>query len=284
MLKQRVLTAVLLLPAALAAIFLLPPLGFAAVIAGVMLLAAREWGSFIQPNQPLVSFSFTLSIGALIAALGFILPIDTLWHQGQLHPLAKGILQVGAVWWAVALGLVITYPKSQSIWRQNQMLKAVFGQLTLIPAFVAMVVLHSFPEGRGISGAALVLSVFLIVWGADTGAYFFGKAFGKHKMMPNVSPGKTLEGLGGGLLVCAALGVAGWHYLPNNGLAVVIAVVLITALSSALGDLSESMFKRCAKIKDSGSLLPGHGGILDRIDSITAAMPVFALLYLYWWI
>ncbi|SDI56483.1 phosphatidate cytidylyltransferase [Ferrimonas sediminum] len=284
MLKQRVLTAILLLPAALAAIFLLPVGGFAIAIALVMLLAAKEWGSFIQPGDRLVQVSFTLSIAVLLAALTFIMPVDLMWNQQQLHPLAEIILQAGGLWWLVALGLVVTYVRSVRMWHHSMVLKAVFGQLTLIPAFVAMMVLHSLNQGDDpLFGSYLVLAVFLIVWGADTGAYFFGRAFGKHKLAPHVSPGKTIEGLLGGLLVCVLLAIAGWLWLPNNGFMPVLAVVLVTALASALGDLSESMFKRSANIKDSGRLLPGHGGILDRIDSITAAMPVFALLYLYWW-
>ncbi|WP_417346084.1 phosphatidate cytidylyltransferase [Ferrimonas sp.] len=285
MLKQRVLTAVLLLPAALAAIFLLSADGFALAIALVILLASKEWGSFIQPGDRLIQASFTLSMAVLMGAFYFMVPSELLWLGDKLHPLAEGLLQVGGIWWLIALGLVVTYVRSVRVWHHSMVLKAVFGQLTLLPAFVAMLVLHSAPQMQDPHyGAYLVLAVLLIVWGADTGAYFFGRAFGKHKLARHVSPGKTIEGLAGGLLVCALLAAAAWNYLPNNGFIPVLAAVLLTALSSALGDLSESMFKRSANIKDSGRLLPGHGGILDRIDSITAAMPVFALLYLYWWI
>ena len=120
----------------------------------------------------------------------------------------------------------------------------------------------------------------LVVWATDTGAYFAGRTLGKHKLMPSVSPAKTLEGLAGGLLTTMVV-VAGVMYIaPEQELGLLVVVTLVTALASAFGDLSESMFKRAANIKDSGTILPGHGGILDRIDSLTAAFPVFTFIYI----
>jgi phosphatidate cytidylyltransferase len=123
--------------------------------------------------------------------------------------------------------------------------------------------------------------LFLMVWSADIGAYFVGKALGKHKLMPNVSPGKTMEGfIGGVIFACLLVGIA--SLLLNWNLQQFILVIAVTAVIttiSVLGDLNESMFKRQAGIKDSGSILPGHGGILDRIDSLTATAPVYALCY-----
>ena len=131
------------------------------------------------------------------------------------------------------------------------------------------------------SGALWLLYIMILVWGADSGAYMFGKLFGKHKLAPKVSPGKTWQGFIGGLFTA---GIISWGYSAWANLDVSPSTLLlcsvIAALASVLGDLTESMFKREAGIKDSGHLIPGHGGILDRIDSLTAAVPVFACLLL----
>jgi phosphatidate cytidylyltransferase len=133
-------------------------------------------------------------------------------------------------------------------------------------------------------GAQLLMYVFLLVWAADSGAYFVGRQFGKHKLAPNVSPGKTIEGLIGGLLSAAVVSYFASQYfiIESDKLAIFFVGSILTTLVSALGDLTESVFKREAGLKDSSNLLPGHGGILDRIDSLTAAVPVFALIYIHW--
>ncbi|MBY5990662.1 phosphatidate cytidylyltransferase [Ferrimonas balearica] len=281
MLKQRVLTALILLPVALAGIFLLPLPGFTLAVGAIIVLAAREWGALIRPQDGFIKIAYAGAVAALVAALIVLVPEDLLWSEQRLHPLAHGVLLAGALWWLVGLALVLSYPRSARMWSRSAGLKSLFGQLTLLPCFVALVVLKSWPGMANDNGAWLVLAVLLLVWGADTGAYFVGKAVGKNKLIPRVSPGKTREGLLGGMAVCALLGVLGAYLVPGLSLVEALALALITGLASALGDLTESMFKRAANIKDSGRLLPGHGGILDRIDSVTAAMPVFALLYLY---
>jgi phosphatidate cytidylyltransferase len=130
-------------------------------------------------------------------------------------------------------------------------------------------------------GAKLVMFVCLLVWTADSGAYFAGKSFGKHKMAPNVSPNKTLEGLLGGVVAALMVGwvTADWFEVAFNGTVSMFVITFCTVVISVLGDLVESMFKRVSGIKDSSHIIPGHGGILDRIDSLTAAFPVFTLLY-----
>ena len=155
-------------------------------------------------------------------------------------------------------------------------MRSLMGFIILAPAWIASVFLLSFPKG-----SSLMVAMILVVVCADIGAYFSGKRFGRHKLAPAVSPAKTWEGFWGGILACALLSVVVWYFLPvqqqHIGLASVAGVILTTAAASVVGDLSVSMVKRQSGFKDSGNLLPGHGGILDRLDSIVAAAPVFAL-------
>ena len=150
------------------------------------------------------------------------------------------------------------------------------------PTWVAFMILrvnsYSVDEFQG---AQLLMYLFMLVWSADIGAYFAGKALGKHKLMPNVSPGKTIEGLIGGIVVAAVLTVVVGYSLQWNNEEYITAlfVTLLITTVSVLGDLTESMFKRQAGVKDSGRILPGHGGVMDRIDSLTATAPVFTLCY-----
>ena len=155
-------------------------------------------------------------------------------------------------------------------------MRSVIGLLILAPAWAAAVYLLSFPRG-----GALVVTMVVIVAAADIGAYFAGKSLGKHKMAPDVSPAKTWEGFWGGVLAVVLVGVLLWYMLPAHnahvGLLSVLAIALATSLASVVGDLSVSMVKRDSGTKDSGSILPGHGGVLDRLDSLCGAAPVFAL-------
>ncbi|MGI2170617.1 phosphatidate cytidylyltransferase [Shewanella sp. MF05960] len=284
MLKQRIITALWLIPIVLGAIFLLPANFFAWVLVPVFLIAAKEWGSFIDPQCNATQWSFTATLGFLLIALNLTVPVDVLWFKGQLHPMYLAIISIGVFWWIVSSILVFSFPKSAKFWKTSPMLKSMFGQLTLVPCFASLIALKSLSNNVDpYYGGALVFLVMLVVWATDTGAYFAGRKLGKHKLMPSVSPAKTLEGLAGGLLTTMIV-VAGVMYVaPEQELGLLVVVTLVTALASAFGDLSESMFKRAANIKDSGTILPGHGGILDRIDSLTAALPVFTFIYIAMW-
>jgi len=183
------------------------------------------------------------------------------------------------VWWLLAVLLVLSFRISQRFWAGNQAIKALMGVLTLVPSFTAiLLVRHVNFEQSSFTGAWLICLMLGLVWAADIGGYVIGKPFGKHKLMPDVSPGKTLEGFGGGLvfvLVLVGIVAAGQGWPEQTGLWFAAAVIL--TLLSVFGDLSESMFKRVAGLKDSGSIFPGHGGMLDRIDSLTATAPLFAI-------
>ncbi|MCL1042046.1 MULTISPECIES: phosphatidate cytidylyltransferase [Shewanella] len=284
MLKLRIITAAWLIPLVIGAIFFFPVEYFSWALVAVFLIAAKEWGRIIDKRCNVTQWSFTLTIGILLVALNLLVPAQEVWFKGQMHPVYLAITLIGAMWWAISLILVLTYPKSSALWAKSHMLKSMFGQLTLVPCFTALIALKALSSASmPYYGGALVFLVMLTVWAADSGAYFAGKALGKHKLMPNVSPAKTLEGLIGGL-VTTMIVVAGIMMVsPEQELALVIGVTLFVALVSALGDLSESMFKRVADIKDSGTILPGHGGVLDRIDSLTAALPIFTLIYIAFW-
>ncbi|MTD27285.1 phosphatidate cytidylyltransferase [Erwinia sorbitola] len=279
MLKSRLITAFILIPIVIAALFLLPPLGFAITILVICMLAAWEWGQFAGFAARSQRIWLALLCGLLLAFMLFTLPA----YQHSVHlPQIGGALWVALGWWVVALLLVLSYPGSAAFWRNSRPLRLVFGLLTIVPFFWGMLALRQYHyEADHYAGAWWLLYVMFLVWGADSGAYMFGKLFGKHKLAPKVSPGKTWEGFFGGLVTSALLS---WLFSVFAPLQVPLLTLLIcsitAALASVLGDLTESMFKREAGIKDSGNLIPGHGGILDRIDSLTAAVPVFACLLL----
>ncbi|WP_026959483.1 phosphatidate cytidylyltransferase [Aliagarivorans taiwanensis] len=279
MLKQRIATALILAPIALAAIFLLPTFSFALALGGVVLLAAREWARIVAPDNGsrVLSFaSFTLVLSASV----WLIPLSGF----AANPLFVAILSAGLLWWLGSVLLMRGYPDSAKRWKDMRWFKLVAGLLVLLPFYWSMLYLRDLDPDNHINGGIWVCYVLALVWAADSGAYFAGKRFGKHKLAPNVSPKKTIEGLLGGLLVAGLVNVVALLYLDLAGdkVALFSLASALTVIASVIGDLVESMFKRQAGIKDSGSLLPGHGGLLDRIDSLTAAMPVFAFCYVMW--
>lgn len=275
MLKYRVITALILIPIVIAALFLLPPEGFGLVIIAISGLAGWEWAQFIGWHSQGKRIATGVGFAALLLLMQ--LSISDFYHLIDI-PMIKNGLWAGLVWWIAAILLVISYPNSANLWKNSVILKLLFGILTLIPFYCGMMVLRTLDYSiNAYTGAWWLLYVMLLVWAADSGAYAFGRLMGKHKMAPKVSPGKTLEGLVGGLITA---GIVSWlftHFAPisnvPNHLLLISGVVVVV---SVFGDLVESMFKRVSGIKDSSHLIPGHGGILDRIDSLTAAIPVFA--------
>ncbi len=285
MLKQRIITALILAPLALIAILFLPVWQFEVAIAGVVGLGAYEWanmsGITARPRKAL----FAAFVFALCLVLSSIVDAQYIWYQGQLHGLYHFILGVSVIWWMFSLWMIIFYPRYSAFWRNNNLIRLGFGLLTLIPTWVAVISLRtSLHDVDTLYGSSLIFYVLGIVWAADIGAFFSGVKFGRHKLRPDVSPGKTLEGLIGGIGASfAIIAFAALHYqVATDRIWLHLLIGGITVAVSALGDLNESMLKRCAGIKDSGKLLPGHGGILDRIDSLTAAFPVFAFCYVTW--
>lgn len=276
--KQRIITALILAPLVIVGIFMLPMQGFLIAITAIILIGFWEWTQFTESKSRYIAL--IPSVVALAASL-FLLPTSTL----ELTIPSDGhqmILLIGSIWWLIASGLVLTFPTSKKLWQNNLPLKHLFGWLTLIPFLWSILLLRADSYVLdSFYGAKLVLLVCLLVWAADSGAYFAGKSFGKRKMSPAVSPNKTIEGLIGGIITAIIVGwvAADAFDIRFESTAAMLGIFIATIIISVLGDLVESMFKRASGIKDSGTIIPGHGGILDRIDSLTAAFPVFAFLY-----
>jgi len=267
MLKLRILSALVLVPLVLWVLFVWPLPGFAAFIGIFILGGAWEWSALAG----LRALPARLVYLGVIGLSGILLFLNPSW--------IKPVLASAVVFWAWVLveqlavrridnGLLVTFPG-----------KLICGVLVLVPTWVAVIALRHQPHGEWIS-----LFLYLLVWGADTGAYFAGHRFGKHKLSPAVSPGKTWEGVGGALVWVVLLAIAsGWYVSWTTGtILILMGIASITALVSVLGDLFESRIKRVAGVKDSGHLIPGHGGVLDRIDAMTAAAPLFTLTWLLW--
>jgi phosphatidate cytidylyltransferase len=285
LLKQRIITALLLAPAIIAAIFYLPLNYFAALILAVMAIGAWEWGPLMGFSTKPRRIAFVLTNVVIIVALWAYIPLDTLWlNANVLHSSIIYILWLTVAWWMLSAFLTFVYPRYSKFWSAHRSVRGLFGWLTIVPTWLAFMILRSHEyQVDPYDGAQLIMFLFLMVWSADVGAYFVGKSIGKHKLMPNVSPGKTIEGFIGGIVfACLLVNLAGYmlDWSITQHLTVIVVTIVITTIS-VLGDLNESMFKRQAGIKDSGSILPGHGGILDRIDSLTATAPIYALCYVF---
>ncbi|OOF51254.1 phosphatidate cytidylyltransferase [Rodentibacter genomosp. 1] len=286
MLKERVLSAIVLIMLVLCALFLFTPFYFALALGLVATLGVWEWTQFSRFKQPLARLCIAAFLGAFIF-LWLFTEGDYL-NAGRVFESYLPLLLINSIgWWMLALLLVVTYPLSAKYWGKNKPLQLLFAFSILIP-FIAAVLrlrLENYTQAP-YQGLFLLLYVFVLVWAADSGAYFAGRAFGKHKLAPNVSPGKTWEGVVGGLitaviLACAFIYLSRETLLGNREMMGFISLSVATVAISILGDLTESMFKREAGIKDSSQLIPGHGGVLDRIDSLTAAVPFFTYFYFF---
>jgi phosphatidate cytidylyltransferase len=264
MLMQRVLTALALIPPVIAAVWFLPTPVIAAVLALLLLVGAWEWGQLMRLRNNAQRIAFIVSVAFLLLGLYGLRE-----HSG----LQFATLVLALLWWLLALLWVLRYPAGLPSAGLHPLLTAAVGLLLLGPAFLALVLLHA-----RLQGPLWILFLLVLIWAADTGAYFSGRSFGRHKLAVHVSPGKTWEGAVGGLLLSAlAAGLAGHWLFGFAGYPLGLFVLLCTGVVvfSIVGDLTESMFKRQAGVKDSGTLFPGHGGVLDRLDSLFAAAPLF---------
>ena len=255
MLRTRIITAAVLIALLLAVVLYLPAWATAVVLTAVVLAGAWEWSAFLR----VPTLGLRLGYVALVAAL-----LALTW-RATAAPLGRTLVLAAAVaWWVCALGWVIFAPRRAALWSA-----AAAGALALVPAWVALVWLR-LDASRG---AEWLLFALILVWVADVGAYFAGRRFGRVRLAPEVSPGKTWEGALGGAAVSALVAIAGGFWFGIR-LEVFVPLCLAAVGFSIVGDLTESLLKRFAGLKDSGTLFPGHGGVMDRIDSITGAAPV----------
>jgi phosphatidate cytidylyltransferase len=261
MLKTRVLTGCILGALLLLGLFLLPPLGAVLAFGLVFIIGAWEWAGFGALRKPVARVLYTLGIASALS-------LSWRWTNDPANLII--LLSAACVWWVIALFWLTLAPA----WNRP-VLTLFCGLAVLAPAFVALARMQTSAAGFA-RGPLIVLWLVLMVCAADIGAYFAGRAFGRRKLAPRVSPGKTWEGAVGGLAMVAAVAGGGALYFGLPALSVVGFGCLV-GIFSVIGDLTESMFKRAAALKDSGTLLPGHGGLLDRIDSVTAAAPLYAL-------
>ena len=249
----RIITAVAALAIVAVVLFVLPPVWAEFVIALLMLAGAWEWSAFLGIDRRRVRIAYTALLAVCLAAVHGAAP-------GQ----ADFVMLVACVWWFVAFLWALRFPT-----QIPAAIRWLCGILVIVPLFIALVTLLRL-------GVEYLIFTLLIVWVADGGAFFAGKKFGRVKLAPAISPGKTWEGVVGGMVLVALLALAA-ALLTDASIAVLLPFCLAVGAVSVVGDLTVSMFKRTAGVKDSGTLFPGHGGVRDRIDSVAAAAPLCAL-------
>jgi phosphatidate cytidylyltransferase len=261
--KQRIVTGLVLAPLAIA-IILSPTPVFALLTAIAWLLAIWEWTRLVGVPSTALRMT-TVVVGAALLAGLWLARGENLWWL---------VIGIGTLWWLIALTWLRHFSFAASPTQANRTLKLVAGMLVLLPAWAALIEIHGHPQ----LGPIWTLFAVVLVWAADTFAYFAGNRFGKTKLAPRVSPGKTIEGVWGALAGTGIVALLGGWLLGERGwaLALLFGLALLTVMFSIVGDLFESLIKRQANMKDSGALFPGHGGMLDRLDGVFAAMPVFA--------
>jgi phosphatidate cytidylyltransferase len=271
MTRTRLLAALFMTPLAIAAVLFLATPWLVALAAILFLAGLWEWFRLAEIDDTLHRSVLLVANLALMVAIVWASRSST----GFSFVLFQVATVIGVVWWLLAMLWMKHYEFASDHDTHARMFKLAAGTLAVVPAWCALALIH----GEQPDGHRWLLIALLIIWAADSGAYFAGRHFGKHKLSPRISPNKTIEGLVGGLVAAlvVALACAPFAGATVAQLPLVAIVVVVTVGFSVVGDLFESLLKRHVGAKDSGDLIPGHGGILDRIDSVLAALPVFAL-------
>jgi len=271
MTRTRLLAALFMTPLAIAAVLLLGTPWLVALTAVLFLIGLWEWFRLAEIDD-------TLHRSVLLVA-NLAMMVAIVWASRSSTGFSFVLFQlasvVGVAWWLLAMLWLKHYEFASDHDTHARMFKLAAGTLAVVPAWCALALIH----GSQPNGHRWLLLALVVIWAADSGAYFAGRHFGKHKLSPRISPNKTIEGLVGGMVASIIVALVG---APLAGASVaqlpaVVLVVVVTVGFSVVGDLFESLLKRHVGAKDSGDLIPGHGGILDRIDSVLAALPVFAL-------
>lgn len=262
-LARRIVTALILISLVVAgALFLSTPM-LSLVFAVVVMAAGWEWVQLAGIRSASGRWIFLVALGTVLGLVAWLLDTDPRW--------GGWIAWAAVLWWLLVTILLFRYRPGRSP-VSGVLVKSLYGGLVLVPAWTSLVAVHGI-EG---DGPALLLFLLVLTWVADSGAYFSGRRWGRRKLAPDISPGKSWEGVYGALAGAAACGLfLAWARPETGSPMLMILFCLVLTLISVVGDLFESLLKRQAGIKDSGTILPGHGGVLDRIDSLTAAAPVF---------
>jgi len=264
MLIKRLLTAVILVPLVIMAVLKLDSSEFLLVMIPVLVISSWEYSSLIKMRRWLAK---ALYVSALMGAAYFL---------NQMPFLLMPLLIVTLLWWVINSFWIINFPRHTHYWNNYLATRLVNGFFFFVPLLISLSALHQIDS-------TLVLLLLALIWAADSGAYFVGRAIGKNKLLPSASPGKTIEGAAGGALFSLGVMFIYVRFIIENAAFELYffygILSLVVTFASILGDLFESLHKRIAGVKDSGILLPGHGGLFDRIDSLTASAPIFFLAY-----
>lgn len=257
MLKTRIVTAVILAGVLLTVVLWLPRGATVAALSVAVLAGAWEWSAFLRASRVWTRVAYVVFVAALLSLA---------WNLSATRQGLDAILIAALIWWTLALVWIAFAPR-----RVTPIAAALAGVLALVPAWVALVRILYLDLGT-----QWLLFALVLVWTADIGAFFFGRRYGRVQLAPAVSPGKTWEGAIGGIAASALVAIVGSHWF-DVPVAKFLPLCLAAVAFSIVGDLTESLLKRYAGVKDSGSVFPGHGGVMDRIDSVTGAAPVLLL-------
>jgi len=268
MLKPRLITATILAAFFASMLVFLSPFVFAQIMIFVVLVAGWEWADLAAFKTRFSKYGFLLALGTCLVVTSYYVSFHTQLDVSSSY----NICAVVVAFWAIIFLWLQGYPTSSILWSPKPVM-ALIGLILLVSTWLAIVTILMMDNGKWLLGLAITTVVL-----ADVGGYVVGKLFGRHKLVPTISPGKTWQGLMGGLLFqllsIAALKIS----LPDTDLFKLALLIIPVGLISVVGDLFESMIKRQRGVKDSSALLPGHGGVLDRLDGVMAAMPLFLVI------
>lgn len=254
MFMQRLITSLILVPLVLLIIFYAPAWLLAGIILVIFFAASYECLQLIPVKTRIIQAGFILLLFFALWACGYLF---SYW------------LTLGLILWVLNCIAIITFPESQKYWGYPVLVAGVC--CLLVPLFAqSLIHVYYLPQGK-----SLLVYLLFLIWASDIGAYLTGKRWGKNKLIPQVSPGKSWEGVLGGVVLAMIVMIFGYFYFAPNSIIIWAVLALFTVIISIFGDLFISILKRRCHLKDTGAIIPGHGGILDRLDSLIAALPIF---------